>query len=66
MLGFRDSQMIAILIMVGAPTTVSCFVMAKNMNADSVLTPNVVLLSTPLSALSITFWLYLMRGLGWI
>lgn len=65
-LGFRDSQMIAILIMVGAPTTVSCFVMAKNMNADSVLTPNVVLLSTPLSALSITFWLYLMRGLGWI
>lgn len=65
-LGFRDSQMIAILIMVGAPTTVSCFVMAKNMNADSVLTSNVVLLSTLLSALSITFWLYLMRGFGWI
>lgn len=65
-LGFRDSQMIAILIMVGAPTTVSCFVMAKNMNADSVLTSNTVLLSTLLSALSITFWLYLMRLFGWV
>ena len=40
--------------------------MAKNMNADSVLTSNTVLLSTLLSALSITFWLYLMRLFGWV
>ena len=65
-LGFRDSQMIAILIMAGSPTTVACFVMAKNMKADSVLTSNAVLLSTLLSALSITFWLYWMRAFGWI
>ena len=66
MLGFRDSQMIAILIMAGSPTTVACFVMAKNMKADSILTSNAVLLSTLLSALSITFWLYWMRAFGWI
>lgn len=65
-LGFRNSEMIAVLIMTGAPTTVSCFIMAKNMQADSVLTSNTVLLSTILSAVSITFWLYLMRMLQWI
>ena len=64
--GFRDSQMIAILIMSGSPTTVSCFIMAKNMKADSVLTSNAVLLSTLLSAVSITLWLFLMRALCWI
>ena len=65
-LGFRNSEMIAVLIMTGAPTTVYCFIMAKNMRADSVLTSNTVLLSTILSAVSITFWLYLMRMLQWI
>ena len=64
--GFRDSQMIAILIMSGSPTTVSCFIMAKNMKADSVLTSNAILLSTLLSAVSITLWLFLMRALCWI
>lgn len=65
-MGFQDSQMIAILIMAGSPTTVACFIMAKNMKADSVLTANAVLLSTLLSAPSLTFWLYLMRLLRWI
>lgn len=66
MLGFRNSQMIAILIMTGSPTTVASFVMAKNMHADGVLTANAVLLSTMLSAVSITIWLYLMKTLGWV
>ena len=30
-LGFRDSELIAILVMLGSATTVSCFVMARNM-----------------------------------
>ena len=58
--------MIAILIMSGSPTTVSCFIMAKNMKADSVLTSNAILLSTLLSAVSITLWLFFMRVLRWI
>ena len=66
MLGFRNSQMIAILIMTGSPTAVASFVMAKNMHADGVLTANAVLLSTVLSAVSITIWLYLMKTLGWV
>lgn len=66
MLGFRQSEMIAILIMTGSPTTVASFVMAKNMHADGVLTSNAVVLSTILSSVSITFWLYLLRSFGLI
>lgn len=66
MLGFRQSEMIAILIMAGSPTTVASFVMAKSMHGDGVLTSNAVLLSTILSSASITFWLYLLRSFGLI
>ena len=62
LLGFRQSALIAILIMVGSPTTVSSFVMAKSMYGDSVLTSNAILLSTVLSSVSIVLWLYLLRS----
>ena len=64
LMGFRNSEMIAILIMTGSPSTVAGYVMAKNMHADSVLTSNAVLLSTLLSAVSITLWLFLLRRFG--
>ena len=66
LLGFRQSEMVAILIMVGSPTTVACYVMARNMQADSVLTSNTILISTALSSVTITLWLYLMLQMGWI
>lgn len=66
LLGFRESAMVAILIMTGSPTTVAGFVMAKSMHGDSVLTANAVLLSTLLSSVSITFWLYVLRSFGMI
>jgi len=61
-LGFRDSAMVAILIMSGAPTTVSCFVMARQMHADSVLTSNAIVLSTLGASVTITLWLTVLRG----
>ena len=63
-MGFRQSELIAILIMAGAPTTVSAYIMAKEMRADSVLTSNCVVLSTLLSSVSITLWLYVLRLLA--
>lgn len=60
-LGFRNTEMIAILIMVGSPTTVACYIMAKNMHNDGVLTSNVVVLSTLLSSISLTMWIFLLR-----
>lgn len=66
LLGFRDSQMVAILIMVGSPTTVACYVMARSMHADGPLTSNVVVLTTLFSSVSITLWLFLLRTLALI
>lgn len=65
-LGFRNDQLIAILIMLGSPTTVSCFVMAKNMGHEGTLSTNIVMLTTLLSGFSITFWVYLLKVCAYI
>ncbi len=65
-MGFRAEKMVALLIMLGAPTTVSCYIMAKNMNHEGVLTSSVVVTTTFLSSISITFWLYLLKLYGLI
>ena len=43
-LGFRQEELIAILVMLGSATTVSSFVMAKNMGHEGVLSSSVVML----------------------
>lgn len=65
-LGFRDEKMVAILVMLAAPTTPSCYIMAKNMNNDGVLTASAVVVTTLFSAVTLTFWIYLMKTLGMI
>ena len=49
-LGFRREELIAILVMLGSATTVSSFVMAKNMGHEGVLSSSVVMLTTLFSA----------------
>lgn len=36
--GFREEELVAILVMLGSATTVSCYVMARNMGHEGVLT----------------------------
>ncbi len=60
-LGFRNQEMIAILIMLASPTTPSCYIMAKNMKNDGVLTSSVVVLTTLLSSITLTAWIYLLK-----
>lgn len=62
-MGFRTDKLVALLIMLGAPTTVSCYIMAKNMRHEGVLTSNVVVATTFLSSVTITAWLYLLKSL---
>jgi hypothetical protein len=66
LLGFRNSELVAILIMVGSPTTVSCYIMAKSMGGDGAHTANTVVLSTLFASLSITLWLFLLRSFALI
>lgn len=66
LLDFRDEKMVALLVMLGSPTTVSCYIMAKNMKHPGVLTSSVVVATTFLSSVTLTFWLYLLKSLSLI
>ena len=66
LLGLRGSELIAILIMTGSPTTVSCYIMAKNMRADGSLTASIIAATTLLSSVTLTFWIFLLRHLALI
>mgnify|MGYP003373733510 FL=1 len=63
-LGFRNAEMIAILVMLGSPTTVTSYVMAKNMGYEGVLSSSVVMLTTLFSAFTLTGWLYVLKASG--
>ena len=65
-LGYRDDYLVAILVMLGSATTVSCFVMAKNMGHEGTLTSAAVMLTTLLSAFTLTMWLFVLKSGGYI
>lgn len=65
-LGFTGEKMIAILIMLGAPTTPSCYIMAKNMNNDGALTASLVVATTLLGAFTLTCWIFILKSFGLI
>ena len=63
-MGFTREKLVAILVMLGSATTVSCYIMAKNMGHEGTLTSSVVMLTTFFSAFTLTGWLYLLKTLG--
>lgn len=65
-MGFTESKLIAILTMLGSATTVSSYVMAKNMGHEGTLSSSVVMMTTALSAFTLTGWLYLLKSFGLI
>ena len=65
-MGFRQEELVAILVMLGSATTVSSFVMAKNMGHEGTLSSSVVMLTTLFSAFTLTGWLYILRSFSLI
>lgn len=65
-MGFTGEKMIAILIMLASPTTPSCYIMAKSMNNDEVLTASVIVTTTLMAAFTLTGWIFLLKTLGYI
>ncbi len=63
---FASSEMVAILIMLASPTTVSCYIMAVNMENDGPLTSNVILLTTIFSSVTLTGWIFILRSFNLI
>lgn len=65
-MGFSGEKMIAILIMLASPTTPSCYIMAKSMNNDEVLTASVIVTTTLMAAFTLTGWIFFLKTLGYI
>ncbi len=65
-MGFRGSSLVAILVMLGSPTTVTCYIMAKNMGNDEVLSSSVVVMATLVSSITLTLWVFLLKSLALI
>ena len=65
-MGFTGEKMIAIVIMLASPTTPSCYIMAKNMKNDGVITASAVVLTTLLASITLTGWIYVLKTLALI
>ena len=63
-LGFTGEQIVAILVMLGSATTVSCYIMAKSMGHEGTLSSSVIMLTTFGCSFSLTLWLFVLRSLG--
>ena len=60
-LGFRDQKLIAIIIMLASPCTPTSYIMAKNLDNDATLASSIVVMTTVLSSLTLTGWIFLTR-----
>ncbi len=65
-MGFRNEMLVAILVMLGSATTSSCFIMAKNMGHEGKISSCSIMLTTLLSAFSLTMWLFVLKSMGYI
>lgn len=62
--GYRNQELMALLVMLGSPTTVSSYIMAKNTGNDGILTSSIILLTTLLSSLTLTLWIFVLKSFG--
>lgn len=65
-MGFRNEELVALLILTGAPTTVSSYIMAKNMGNDGDLASGIVVLTTLLSSVTLTIIIFVLKSCAYI
>ena len=63
-MGFRGSDLIAMLASFAAPSAVTSFTMAKQMNGDADLAAQIVVLGTLFSILTIFLWIFSLKQFG--
>ena len=66
LLGFRNELLIPLLIMSGAPTAVSSFPMAQQMDGDGELAAGLVVFTSGLAILSMFLWIFVLKQMGMI
>ena len=63
MLGLRAETLVPVLIFFGAPTAVSSFPMAQQMDGDGELAASLVVFTSALSILTIFVWVFVLKSL---
>lgn len=66
LMGFRNEMLVPLLIMFGAPTAVSSFTMAQQMDGDSELAANIVVFTSGFAILTIFLWVFALKQLGFM
>ena len=66
LVGFRNEMLVPILIMFGAPTAVSSFTMAQQMDGDGELAAQYVVFTTALAILTIFVWIFVLKTFAYI
>ena len=66
LLGFRAETLVPILIYFGAPTAVSSFPMAQQMDGDGELAASLVVFTSALSIVTIFLWVFALKSLSLI
>ena len=64
--GFRNEFLVPVLIMFGAPTAVSSFPMAQQMDGDGELAAEVVVFTSAFAILTIFLWVFALKQLQYI
>lgn len=65
-LGFRGTELTALTVMIGAPTAVSSFTMAEQMNADKTLAGQIVVFDSIGAVFTMFLWLFILMQLSFI
>ncbi len=64
LLGVRGMELGVGVLLTGAPTASAAYILAQQLRSDGDLTSSIIMLSTLLSVVSYTFYLYLLKVLG--
>ncbi|MBQ8143789.1 MAG: AEC family transporter [Butyricicoccus sp.] len=63
-MGFRGQDMVVLLVLAGSPATATGYIMCKNLHGDYVLSSSIIMLTTALSAVTVTLLLFVLRSLA--
>lgn len=65
-IGYRGIQLASVLILFGGPTSVSSYIMAKNMKSDYELASQILIITTLFSLLTMFAFIFILKQLGLI
>ncbi|MCF0142433.1 MAG: AEC family transporter [Parasporobacterium sp.] len=66
LMGFRGEKLIAIFVMLAAPTTPSAFIMAKQYGYDGIVTSSTIVLTEVFSAVTLTLIVFVLKNWNFI